>query len=123
MSTVEISSIQSMYTTSPDNVGGPKILPDNVGGPKIPPAQLTLNNVNTPQLNWTAIVGYGAGATGWLQLPSPTPVGGNSSIPFTVNVNTTQLPTAGTYTATVNLQWNPPHQGSTGTSIVTVVVQ
>jgi hypothetical protein len=123
MSTVEISSIQSMYTTSPDNVGGPKILPDNVGGPKIPPAQLTLNNVNTPQLNWTAIVGYGAGATGWLQLPSPTPVGGNSSIPFTVNVNTTQLPTAGTYTATVNLQWNPPHQGSTGTFIVTVVVQ
>jgi hypothetical protein len=123
MSTVEISSIQSMYTTSPDNVGGPKILPDNVGGPKIPPAQLTLNNVNTPQLNWTAIVGYGAGATGWLQLPSPIPVGGNSSIPFTVNVNTTQLPTAGTYTATVNLQWNPPHPGSTGTSIVTVVVQ
>jgi hypothetical protein len=123
MSTVQISSIQSMYTTSPDNFGGPRITPDNFGGPRIPPAQLTLNNVNTPQLNWTAIVGYGAGATGWLQLPSPTPVGGNSSIPFTVNVNTTQLPTAGTYTATVNLQWNPPHQGSTGTSIVTVVVQ
>jgi len=123
MSTVQISSIQSMYTTSPDNFGGPRITPDNFGGPRIPPAQLTLNNVNTPQLNWTAIVGYGAGATGWLQLPSPTPIGGNSSIPFTVNVNTTQLPTAGTYTATVNLQWNPPHQGSTGTSIVTVVVQ
>ena len=123
MSTVQISSIQSSYTTGPDNFGGPKIAPDNFGGPKTPPAQLTLNNVNTPQLNWAAIVGYGAGATGWLQLPSPTPVGGNSSIPFTVNVNTTQLPTAGTYTATVNLQWNPPRQGSTGTSTVTVVVQ
>jgi hypothetical protein len=123
MSTVQISSIQSMYTTSPDNFGGPKILPETMGGPRVPPAPLTLNNVNTPQLNWTAGVVYGAGATGWLQLPSPTPVGGNSSIPFTVNVDATQLPTAGTYTATVNLQWNPPHQGSTGTSIVTVNVQ
>lgn len=123
MSTVQISSIQSMYTTSPDNMGGPRILPANMGGPRVPPAQLTLNNVNPPQLNWTAIVGYSAGATGWLQLPSPTPVGGNSSIPFTVNVDATKLPTPGTYTATVTLEWNPPHQGSTGTSIVTVTVQ
>lgn len=122
MSTVQSLSVQSMYTTSPDNVGGPKITPDNMGGPRAP-AQLTLNNVNTPQLYWAAIVSYGAGATGWLQLPGPGPVGGNSSIPFSVNVDTTQLPTAGTYTATVNLEWNPPHQGSSGTSIVTVVVQ
>ena len=123
MSTVQISSIQSSYTTSPDNFGGPKITPNNFGGPKIPPAQLTLNNVNTPQLNWTAPITYGPWASGWLQLPSPTPINGNSSIPFTVNVDTTKLPTAGTYTATVNLQWNPPDQGSSGTSTVTVVVQ
>jgi len=123
MSTIEISSIQSSYTTGPDNFGGPKITPDNFGGPKTPPAQLTLNNINPTQLNWTATINYGPWASGWLQLPSPGWVNTNSNIPFTVNVDTTKLPTAGTYTATVNLQWNPPHQGSSGTSTVTVVVQ
>lgn len=75
------------------------------GQPTPPERTLTVSSTNGTNQAFTLNVEYGTGATGWLLLSPPTSGStGTTGTLLQLNVNTTAVTTAGTYTATLVIQ-------------------